>query len=563
MKLKKAFLFNIAIAALVASLVFFLSQKGLLKRLELPSVDLSFRLRGDLPYNPRIIFVEITDYDISKIGAWPWKRSWHAALSKALAGLGAKYIYFDIIFSEASAEEDDALLEEAIKLTKNVYLPVVFQDYPFDIKTALLPIKRFASYTKGMGAINIYPDIDGTIRRIPLLFPTKEGIYPHAAFKIALDYAGLKIEDIKSNYILLSDSKTKVKVPLIEKNTMLINWSGKWQDTFKHYTFLEVLSGYKDFLEHKKINIDLGDFKDSICIIGITAIGLYDIKPIPLQPEYPGIGIIANTISNILDKNFLYRPSNWINIFLLWILALIPAFLMFGEKPLRETLFVVLVGVIYFYINFFLFKKGITIDLSPPLVGLFASYISVETYNFVRVAIEKQRFFRMAITDGLTGLFNIRYFKMLIETETLMAASDPTKQFVIVMSDVDHFKHFNDTYGHQVGDLVLKEVANILKTSVRSSDIAARYGGEEMIILLRGSSLRDGLSVAEKIRKNVEEHSVKQENNAYKVTISLGVSIFKPNDNVDTIIKRADEGLYKAKESGRNRVCTMEEPTGN
>jgi diguanylate cyclase len=127
------------------------------------------------------------------------------------------------------------------------------------------------------------------------------------------------------------------------------------------------------------------------------------------------------------------------------------------------------------------------------------------------------------------------------------------------MSDVDHFKHFNDTYGHQLGDLVLKDVANTLKSSVRSSDIAARYGGEEMVLLLRSASLKDGLNIAEKIRKAVENYELKDRNSSYKVTISLGVSIFKATDNADGVIKRADEALYKAKESGRNRVATLEE----
>jgi diguanylate cyclase (GGDEF)-like protein len=235
-----------------------------------------------------------------------------------------------------------------------------------------------------------------------------------------------------------------------------------------------------------------------------------------------------------------------------------PAFLIFGEKPLRETVFVFLMCGVYFMANFLFFKNGLMLHLATPLLGLFASYLTVETYNFVRVSMERQNFFKMSIVDGLTGLFNIRYFKMLLETEFMLAEPDPNKKFSIVMMDIDHFKHFNDTYGHQVGDLVLKEVANVLKASVRSPDIVARYGGEEMIILLRGTPLKNALIVGEKIRKNVENFQIKDQHNSYKVTISLGVSTFKPEDNVETIIKQADKGLYKAKSAGRNRVETEE-----
>ena len=560
MRLTKSLLLNIILALVVVTLVLTLSQKGLLKRLELASLDFSFFLRGPAFYNPRIIIIEITDSDITRIGRWPWKRSWLAAIAKTLSDLGAKYTYFDIILSEASTEEDDALLQEALKVTKNVYLPFVFQESSFEIKNAFLPLERFSSYLKGTGAVNIYPDIDGTIRRIPLVFLEKEKTYPHIALKIAMDYLGLKPEEIKHRSLLLSNSHKRIKIPLIEDNKMLINWSGKWKDTFRHYSFLDVLAGYQDFIEKKKTKINLNDFKNSICLVGVTAIGLYDIKPIPLQPEYPSIGIVATTLSNILEKRLLYISPTWVNILILYLLALMPAFLIFGEKPLRETFYVILVGCIYFVINFLLFKMGVVLNLSSPILGLFTSYFTIETYNSVRVSVERKTFFKMSVTDGLTGLHNIRYFKMLLKTEIMLTRAEPDRKFSIIMSDVDNFKNFNDTYGHLVGDLVLKEVANILINSVRSSDIVARYGGEEMVIFCRNCPLNYSLIIAEKIRKNVEGCVIKDRYKTYKVTISLGVSTFRNSDDVDMVINRADQGLYKAKESGRNCVCTVEKP---
>lgn len=560
MKLTKYSVFSIFLAVLVASSILFFGQKGL-GRIELLSLDLFFRLRGPLRSNPHIVIIEIADSDILKVGRWPWKRSWQAAMTRALTGLGAKSIYFDIIFSETSTEEDDALFEEAIKQSKNVYLPFAFPDTSFKKENALLPLKRFSAYLKGTGTTNIYPDIDGIIRKIPLVFWEKENLHAHIALKLAMDYADLKFKEIKPRYVLLANSKEEVKIPCLEKNKMLINWSGKWQETFKHYGFLEVLAGYKDFTENKKSKINADDFKKSICIVGVTALGSYDIKPTPLEPAYPGLGIMANSIGNILDRRFIYHPPYWLNVLILYLLALIPAFLISGERPLRETLFIFLLGGIYFSMNFFLFKNGVGLNISTPLLGLFVSYLSVETYHSVRISVERRAFFKMSVTDGLTGLYNIRYFKLLLDTEIRLAKPDPSKKFSIVMSDIDHFKHFNDTYGHQVGDLLLKELANVLKASLRSSDIVARYGGEEMIILLRGASLKDSLNVAEKIRKNIEKSEIKDQNNTYNLTVSLGVSVFKSGDTLETIIKRADDGLYKAKDTGRNRVCTVEEST--
>lgn len=560
MKLKKRFLLNILLAIAGGFLIALLHQKGALTRAELGSRDCLFRSRGTLAYNPHIIIIEIDDDNISGVGRWPWKRTWHAAITRALTDLGAKSIYFDFILSESSSEEDDAIFEETIKSSKNVYLPFAFQGNSLDIKKVLLPLQRFSPFLKGSGAINVYPDIDGALRKIPLIFPGEEGINTHIALKIAMDYSGLKISEIGSDYLLLANSKEKIKIPLIEKDEMMINWTGKWRDTFRHYSFLDILAGYKDFLENKNPKINLNDFKDSICLVGVTSIGLHDIKPIPLEPEYPSIGVIANAISNLLNKNFLKNAPDGINIFLIYLLALMPAFLIFEEKPLRGTIFVLLIGGIYLSINFFLFKSGLMLNLTGPLSGLFVSYFTIETYNFIRTSVERKTFLRMSITDGLTGLYNIRYFKMLLETEIKFAESDASRKFSILMSDIDNFKHFNDTYGHQVGDLVLKEMASVLKKSVRSSDIAARYGGEEMIVLLRGSSLKDGLNIAEKIRANIENSLIRDKDNIYKVTISIGVATFESKDEADTIVKRADDGLYKAKADGRNRACSIKEP---
>ncbi|MEW6101903.1 MAG: diguanylate cyclase [Candidatus Omnitrophota bacterium] len=556
MKSKQLLFLNIAVGVLVASCVLFFSQKGLFERLELGISDFLFRLRGPLSFNKHIIIIEITDEDIAKIGRWPWKRSWHAAMIKALSGLGAKQVYFDILFSEGSQESDDSALEEAIKQNKSVYLPYAFQDNA--ASSALTPIPRLSSHLKGTGAMNIYPDVDGTVRKAALIFPRETNDYYHAVLAIAMGYSGSSIKERAPNYLLLTNPSLRIKIPLVNENSMEINWPGKWEKTFKHYGYLEILAAYKDYLDNKPVKINLKDFKESICLVGVTALGLYDIKPVPVQAQYPGIGIIASSLNTILNNNFIYHLPAWLNIFILYLLSLIPSFVIFGQRPLRETFFIGIAAFLFSFIVFLLFKLNMKADFATPLLGLISGYFTVGTYNFVRVSKERQAFFRMSVVDGLTGLYNIRYFKMLLETELMMAKLDPSKNFCIIMSDVDHFKHFNDTYGHQVGDLVLKEVAAALKASLRSSDIVARYGGEEMIVLLRGSPFKDGLMVAEKLRKNIENASIKDQNNSYKVTVSLGVSIFHPGDDVDMIIKRADEGLYKAKEAGRNRVFSVE-----
>lgn len=558
MKFKKFFFFNIAIAFLISTSIVYLANRGFLERLELLGLDTLFCLRGPLLSSDKIIIIELDEESIFKVGRWPWNRTWHAALVRAAKELGAKALYFDILFSEQASEEEDNLFSEAIKEAKNVYLPFVFPEYTLDIKRALFPIKKFSPYIKGTGSFNSYPDSDGTLRNLPIVFKAGSDIYFHIALQVAMDYGGLRFKKIEEGELFLSNSEGEVKIPLQENSKMLINWLDKWKYTFKHYSYLDVLNAYQDILEGKEPKIDAASFKDSICLVGATAIGLYDIASVPIEAEYPAIGAIATAINNIHHRQFIRRAPVWVNWLIICLLALIPSLLISGERVARETLLAVLIGAIFAVTALLLFKNNIWLEPFLPLVSLFATYLAVSTYNFIRISAEKKAFFNLAVTDGLTRLYNIRYFKILLGTECIMAKSDVSKRFCIVMVDIDHFKNINDTYGHRVGDLVLKEVADTLSTSVRSSDVLARYGGEEMIILLRGAPLENGLNVAEELRKKVEERKISDGRNTYNVTISLGVSSFRSGDNEDTIIQRADEGLYRAKDSGRNRVETVE-----
>lgn len=545
-------------ALIAATAITLLSQKGFLEHFESLSLDLSFQMRGAIRHNPKITIIEISDYDIANIGRWPWARSWHAAIARALTTMGARSIYFDIIFPEPSNDADDALFGVAIKSSGKVYIPFAFQPPSRDIDDAYMPIEALASVIKGTGAINIYPDSDGKMRRVPLVFPSRDEIYPHAILQLAADDLGLKIKEVTPDSIILSRDGLSLAIPTGRDNQLLVNWVGRWEKTFRHYSFFDVIAAYQAILENKKPEINMDGLKGSICLIGMTATGLYDIKPIPIQPEYPGIGIFATALSNIIDNTFMREANPRINLAILYIISLMPALLVFSGRPLRAAVAALLVASIYFMINFAFFIRGMRLELFTPLLGLLSSYATVSLYNFIETTMERQNFFKMSVTDGLTSLFNIRYFKMLIETEIMVVKADPDKKFCIAMTDADHFKKFNDTYGHQVGDLVLKSIASTLKTSVRGMDIVARYGGEEMIVLLRGSALKDGLNVAEKMRRNIESCIVKNDAGSYKVTVSFGVSRYKNGDTVDTLIKRADDALYKAKESGRNRVETIE-----
>lgn len=169
------------------------------------------------------------------------------------------------------------------------------------------------------------------------------------------------------------------------------------------------------------------------------------------------------------------------------------------------------------------------------------------------MAVEHARLYELAITDGLTKLFIHRYFQARLEEEMVRAKRYHTACSLLLF-DIDHFKRFNDTYGHQQGDIVLIELAKLIKLAVRDTvDIPARYGGEEFAIILPETDAKGALLVAERLRKTVEAHDFPGQEQALKVTISLGVATFPDHASVkNVLIKKADMALYECKNRGRN-----------
>ncbi len=153
-------------------------------------------------------------------------------------------------------------------------------------------------------------------------------------------------------------------------------------------------------------------------------------------------------------------------------------------------------------------------------------------------------------TDALTGAKNRRFFM-----ETLICELEDSKHssnnLCVCLLDIDYFKKVNDTHGHMVGDEVLKLLTKIAQNNLRPSDLFARYGGEEFIIMLARCDITQGYTIAERIRKCIEKTPYRQD---LFFTASIGISCLEENDNIETLIERADKNLYVAKESGRNRV---------
>ncbi len=183
--------------------------------------------------------------------------------------------------------------------------------------------------------------------------------------------------------------------------------------------------------------------------------------------------------------------------------------------------------------------------------------VSSEDLKQLQQELEKSQ--QEAQTDTLTALINRRGLEKRLELERIRAKQNDSP-FSIIMVDIDHFKNVNDTFGHLVGDSLLRSLANMFKYHLRRNDIAVRFGGEEFLLLLPETGIDGASAVGNKIQKalSTKEWKLKETGETMgKITVSMGIALYKINEPEENLIKRADDALYLAKENGRNRIATQ------
>ncbi|PWC10635.1 diguanylate cyclase [Brenneria roseae subsp. americana] len=260
-------------------------------------------------------------------------------------------------------------------------------------------------------------------------------------------------------------------------------------------------------------------------------------RPLKIQ-EQPGLSSLATSILTVPGGAYEYF-SNGRQVFLNT--RLLPEFGWYlmveqsnhpSEKRLYDTL-----------------MKNLGVSIVVSMLFLFLLWLTIGGYQ--------RRLEQMATTDKLTGIMNRQafdyFFKRLLARR--MSHHQPV---AILLIDIDHFKQINDHYGHGVGDVVLQHIAGLIQQTIRSSDQACRWGGEEFVILLDDCNLDNALLRADSLRKKIEAAKVRAEGDTIQITISCGVAEYQNNETLETMINRADIALYQAKQQGRNRVVKSE-----
>jgi len=401
-----------------------ISYFRILDRFELVTLDFRYSLRSAFPekVNPDIAIIEIGEDTLGVLGVWPIPRDYHSSLIDALNRFGAKMIIFDILFCEPTPWDD--ILIASTKKAGNVYFPFVFglqekqQKGIPEAKGVDAPLlKGLEEASKGTGFINKLIDIDGKVRRAPLLTQFQGRRYSSLGLKIASDYIGINSDSISF------DNKNKVlfgnnKIPVDNNGMILLDFAGRWADTFTHYSYIDILAADKELAEGKRPRIDPNTLKGKVCFVGLTATGTQELGPIPIENSYPMLGIHANLLNMLLEGSYLRRLSRTGNLAILITLVIGLLFLILRLRP--YTAFFVSLGLIalLFIFSSLLFAfKGIWIDIVCPSIILFGAYLTMTIVRYIAeirtrekiqkelaVAASIQRCFLPAEVPSIEGL---------------------------------------------------------------------------------------------------------------------------------------------------------------
>lgn len=187
------------------------------------------------------------------------------------------------------------------------------------------------------------------------------------------------------------------------------------------------------------------------------------------------------------------------------------------------------------------------------LLALLANRLRNDNQSIVETQRSKMQFEHQASTDALTGVHN-RHWMGRAFPRALQRCTLNKQPFAVMVVDIDHFKKINDTYGHLVGDLALKTVAQCMSDNLRPHDLLARYGGEEFAVLLTEADLESAKMIAERLRSRIAAAEIRSNDISFHVTLSIGITPTQHEDQLENLIHEADQALYRAKQMGRNRV---------
>jgi CHASE2 domain-containing sensor protein len=379
-----------------------LSYSRVFDGFEYNTFDFRYKLRPAREVSQDIVIIEISDDSIEKIGEWPFPRNYHSLMIRALDSSGAKAIIFDIFFSEMTPEDEEFAISAFD--AGNVYFPYIFsldadirkgsgfhaRGYAADL---IAPLKKAA---RGKGFANVIPDDDGKVRRMPLFAEYDGEKYPLLSFIAALDSMGLSFEDIDirpGKHIKIGEEET---IPIDDDSFLLVNYAGKWGESFRHFSYVDILQSYLADVTGQQATLDLSELEGAVCFIGVTASASPDAHPSPIENMYPGVGVHAGIYDSIVSGRHIMRLSRGANLIILLILGFLTACSTLKLKKRFAGFAMLAISGGYFLFSVIAFWPfGIWLDMFYPLVSVLVVYFAATFKKYIeetqkREMIEKE-----------------------------------------------------------------------------------------------------------------------------------------------------------------------------
>ncbi len=481
---------------------------------------------------------------------WPWPRSVIADVVDRLSTASPKVIALDLVFGgESQNPQEDQLLVEAFQRAGNVVITLVIPE----TRQELGPPGIISQSASGMGHVNTYRDLDGVIRRFtPFIFATPSHERHHAMSVVVT----AKAMGISPEQILVYDKRTQqISVNLFgsERVPQAPLYENRYLYPARYYTTQDIRTvPVQQILQGQ---FEESAIHDKIVFVGATGEFWHDIHPTPVG-YIPGVLIQILATLSFLKTGFMTFAPSWFN----WILVILLGVLMSGislRAPLlRSSLvfvfLVLLVNVLYLYC----FIKDFIWDGLGCTLTLMASFGMPHVLKYTMTLLENTRLQREVVRDGLTQLFTYKYFVLKLKQELRKTIANK-ENLAIAILDLDHFKNINDTYGHEMGNEVLKGVAETLRRYSKRTDTIARYGGEEFAIIMPNTPFAGAAKHLQDLIERIRSLEFKNGEKVIKVTTSIGFVTTKDytTEDVSSWIQAADQALYRAKGEGRNCIA--------
>jgi adenylate cyclase len=387
------------------------------------------------------------------------------------------------------------------------------QDWPYkkEYKSFNVPIAAFIESMKGSGFINADPDIDGVTRKVPLFIRYEDKILPQLTVAALMDYLSVKDIEAKSGFLIFKNADINgrskdIKIPVDNNGCMLVNWQGRWGYSFKHIPYYLILR-LQEVREQLRMQLNTSEGQDRalsqsqggieylknsenelkekltamvkgrICIIGLTATGTHDLRPIPLQENYPMVGTHSNLINTILTQNFIRRKAGGINILIFFFTALVIGFSSLVKLRWSMVL-TVFYAVGYFLVSFWLFVKlGFSIDLVGPAGILVFGFSAITSFRYFTEEKEK-----LWIKQAFSHYLSKEVINELMDDPSKLKLGGEKRPVTVIFTDIRGFTAFSESHQPEEVVAMLNELlSEQVKVVFKYNGTLDKFVGDELM----------------------------------------------------------------------------------